>query len=405
MPDRSSVAAGRQAAEVGTMKSFLKYAALIATPLVLVFAIGSTASGSPPAGKVKTTKGWVETVAMSGSQVAYSTGGGLPYGPGDKVYLWNVRTGKGRLIGGHNPDPVYEVAMSSTRIAWIARGGTAPDPTAEINESLFSASIRKASQPDLLDSAYRTETSPVVPEVPGGCTGDWIGGLAGSQNILVVNRWQTAGVNSDIGRAELDQITSLAGFRQRLSGGLSLVAQSTDGAHIAVLRSRGAWPAAGDLCGTTTAPTAGIYSPAGKLLGEFGVAGAKELAVSGDNLAVLTTASRLDVYKWRSARLVHSWHVPQVRYVHLEDVYGQIAVYSAYSQGRNLHLLQLSNGKDVLLTKGSGLLFNNREANDAQLEAPGLVYAVDMPGVKARSKLVFVPMRRVLAALAKGHVR
>lgn len=161
----------------------------------------------------------------------------------------------------------------------------------------------------------------------------------------------------------------------------------------------------GSLCGETTTPTVRVYTSAGKLLTQLTVAGAKEVALSGNNLAALTKASTIAVYNWRTGRLVHSWRVPQVPYVHLEDVYGQIAVYSVYSHGRNLHLLQLATGKDRLLVKGSGLQPNYVVGDDAQLEAPGLVYAADLPGYGDTSKLVFVPMARVVAALSKGHVR
>jgi hypothetical protein len=384
------------------MKPLSKWALFLAGVVLFVFTV-SAATGAPPAGKVKQINGWVQSIAMSGPQVAYSAGGGLAYGPGDKVYLWNVQTGVGRLVSAHNPDPVYELAISRTRVAWIARGVTAPDPTAEIEETLFSASLRKPSQRQSLDTAYRTESVPIMGDT-GGCAGDWIGGLVGSANLLAVNRWQTAGA-TELTRAELDVITP-TGLQSRVSGAGSIVAQSTDGRRIAVLQSREAWPAAGGgICGTTPSPTVGVYAPTGTLLGQVTLEGAKEVALSGSHLVVLTKASRLAVYDWRTGRLLHSWRVPRVSWVHLEDVYGQIAVYSAYSQGRNLHLLQLAAGKDVLLTKGPGLGPYYTRGNDAQLEAPGLVYAVDKPGVKEVGKLVFVPMARVLAAVSKGHVR
>jgi len=384
------------------MTSPMKWPLSFAAMLLLALAV-SAAAGAPPAGKVKQTKGWIQTVAMSGSQVAYSTGGGVPYGPGDKVYLWNVQSGAARLMSAHNPDPVYELAISRRHVAWIARGGTAPDPTAEINETLFAAALRKPSQRQSLATASRTESAP-IPGDPGGCAGGWIGGLVGSPNLLAVNRWQTIGT-TELARAELDVITA-NGLQSRVSGAGSIIAQSTDGRRIAALRSREAWPAAGGgLCGTTPSPTVAVYTPTGTLVGQVTVAGAKEVALSGGTLAVLTKASILAVYDWRTGRLLHSWRVPRVSWVHLEDVYGQIAVYSAYSQGRNLHLLQLATGKDVLFRKGSALVPYYTRGNDAQLEAPGLVYAVDKPGSKAIGKLVLVPMARVLAAVSTGHVR
>jgi hypothetical protein len=385
------------------MKTLLRCAAFVAAPLVLASGAASTTGKAPaPVGRTKEVVHWVQTVAMSGSQVAYSTGEGIPFGPGDKVYVWDVRTGKGRLISGRNPDPVFEVGISSRRVAWITRGGTAPDPTAEINETLYSAALAKPSRPEWLDSAFRTESEP-VPDFPGGCTGDWIDGLVGSQNILAVNRWHTTGATSDVTGAELDLITA-AGLRKKSSGEGSLIAQSTDGARIAVLQSREAWPAGG-LCGQTATPTVRVYTSTGKRLTQLTVAGAKEVALSGNNLVALTKASTIAVYNWRTGRLVHSWRVPQVPYVHLEDVYGQLVVYSVYSHGRNLHLLQFATGKDRLLVKGSGLVPYYTRGNDAQLEGPGLVYAADLPGHGDTSKLVFVPMARVVAAVSKGHVR
>jgi hypothetical protein len=377
------------------MKTLLKCAAFVAAPLVLASGAASTTGKAPaPVGRMKEVVHWVQTVAMSGSQVAY--------GPGDKVYVWDVRTGKGRLISGRNPDPVFEVGISSRRVAWITRGGTAPDPTAEVNESLYSAALLKPSRPEWLDSAFRTESEP-VPDFPGGCTGDWIAGLVGSQNVLAVNEWHTTGPTSDVSGAELDLITA-AGLRKKLFGEGSLIAQSTDGARIVVLGAREAWPAGG-LCGQTATPTVRVYTSAGKRLSQLTVAGAKEVALSGNNLVALTKASTIAVYNWRTGRLVHSWRVPQVPYVHLEDVYGQLAVYSVYSHGRNLHLLQLASGRDRLLVKGSGLVPYYTRGNDAQLEAPGLVYAADLPGSGDTSKLVFVPMARVVAAVSRGHVR
>ena len=267
------------------MKPLMRWALLSAGMVLLIFGV-SAAAGKPPVGRTKEVMRSVQTVAMNGVEVAYSTGDGVFSGPGDKVYVWNVRTGKGRLVSGHNPDPVYEVAISSKGVAWIARGGTASDPTAEINESLFSGSLGKPSQPESLDSAFRTE-SESVPDFPGGCDGDWIGGLVGSRNVLAVNRWTTVTPGSVVTAAELDLVTP-SGLRRKISSANSLVAQSTDGTHIAVLQSRDAWPYAGSLCGTAAAATVRIYAPTGKLIAHLNVAGAKELALSGNNLAVLT---------------------------------------------------------------------------------------------------------------------
>ena len=170
-----------------------------------------------------------------------------------------------------------------------------------------------------------------------------------------------------------------------------------------MLHSTDAWPLADQLPKTAVA-SVGVYSATGALLREIEVSSAHQIALSGTELVVLTTSKTLTVYNWRTGRLLHTWRLPSVGHLHLEDLHGQIAVYSVFSQGRNLHLLQVTTGKDTLLAKGPGLSPYYNRGVDAQIEAPGLVYAVDKPGYETGT-LVFVPMARVLAAISKGHVR
>ena len=58
--------------EVIAMRRLTKWALFLAVPLLLMLAVSAAAS-TPPAGKVKRTKGEIETVAMDGSRVVYST--------------------------------------------------------------------------------------------------------------------------------------------------------------------------------------------------------------------------------------------------------------------------------------------------------------------------------------------
>ena len=307
------------------MKPLIRWALFLATALLFVLAV-SAAAGSTPRVEVKRTS-WIHALAMDGPRVAYSTGPFVYYGPGARVYVWNVRTGTVTLISRHNPDPVLEVAIAGTRVAWIARGGAGGGPTIELNESLFTASLTKPGV-GLLATSNRTETMPVPGDPTYTYAGDWIGGLVGARSLLAVGRWTTAG-SGTLTSAELDVIAS-GRLTRRVSGSGSIVAQSTDGRRIAVLRSTDAWPSAGELRGRTATPSVGIYSAAGTLLRKINTPGATEVALSGNNLAVLTKTSRLAVYNWHTGRLVHSWRLPSVGTTYLEDVYGQTAVYSAY---------------------------------------------------------------------------
>ena len=366
------------------MKPLIKWVLFLAVPLLLMLA-GSAAASTPPAGKVKWTNAGIETVAMDGSRVAYST-------ESNAVYSWDVRSGKSTRLARPSSSTwplVHEVAIAGRRVAWIARD--IAGNSQETNEDLYTASLSGTGLKKL-GTAYHALDF-IEPQPTRGVwlwRGDWITGLAGSGNVLAVSRWTTTPTQlgeTTISNARLSLISATTGLLHPIAAGeRSVVSRSVDGGRVAVLRPQGG---------------VGIYSAAGTPLGEIEAPGATEIALSGDTLVVLTETSTLRVYNSRSGRLAHTWRVPSVRNaVFLEDVYANTAVYSVYSHGRNLHLLQLSTGKDLLLVKGAGLA--DRGGHGAQLEAPGLVYAASKSG---GGKLVFVPMARVLAAVSKGHVR
>ena len=118
-----------------------------------------------------------------------------------------------------------------------------------------------------------------------------------------------------------------------------------------------------------------------------------EVALQGDDLAVLTPQPRLKLYNWRSGALLHSYRVP--RGSHQLDVQGQVATYIG-ARALSLHVLGLRSGKDAVFpSKVSplGLI-------DVAIEAPGLAYGFNLGN--GRGELDFVPMSRVLAVIAKA---
>jgi hypothetical protein len=138
------------------------------------------------------------------------------------------------------------------------------------------------------------------------------------------------------------------------------------------------------------------------LLREITPSSASEIALSGKRLVVLTDGNTLEVYKWTTGELVHTWPVaarPRQEGGHLA-VYGKLAVYAVDPRywTRKLHLLDLTTGKDVVIsnaTTGSGYW-----SRDTAIGLKGLVYAVNSYyGRHAHGKLVFVPMAKLLAML------
>ena len=89
-------------------------------------------------------------------------------------------------------------------------------------------------------------------------------------------------------------------------------AVSTDGKQVAVLRPDG---------------SVGLYSTAGKLLRVVTPSTAKEAAVRGDYLVVLTKTNTLEVFNSHSGKRLHVWRVAK-RAAFL-DVSSKLAAYAA----------------------------------------------------------------------------
>jgi hypothetical protein len=349
------------------------------------------ATAKAPGTIVKQTRSPIATLAMDGSRVVYASGlrQGVP--SGDKVYVWNVRTGATTLIGGKYGKHTAEVAIAGKRVAWITR--YVVGASLQTSESLFSGSL--SARGKLLASGRR-----YWQETPDTWYGRWIAGAVGSGSTLAVSTWWS-GRDGTCTAQKLSLITP-TGLRQIVTGPGAIVAASTDGGHIAVLRSEEAWPG----YAPTPIPTVGIYSTSGKLLREIAPSSADEVALSGKQLVVLTETKTLEVYDWTTGTLLHTWPVatdtPNLRPGHLAT-FGQIAVYSVgYSAARRLHVMRLTTGKDVVLAIGKGAGYY---ARDAALSPLGLVYAINYHehgrlSAPQRGKLVFVPMAKLLAKVS-----
>lgn len=354
------------------------------------------ATAKAPGTIVKQTRSPVATLAMDGSRVVYASGlrQGVP--SGDKVYVWNVRTGATTLIGGKYGKHTAEVAIAGERIAWITR--YVAGNTYQTQENLFTAQIGARSK--LLASGRRYQGGDLGAEA---WYGRWIAGAVGSGKTLAVSTWWSPGDGTCTGQ-RLSLVTP-SGLKQIGFGPATIVSESSDSGRIAVLRSENAWPAP-ESTAADTLPAVGIYSASGAILSQLTPSSAEEIALSGDRLVVLTQARTIEVYDWRSGTLVHTWPAASTArpLYHLRSlgVYGQLAVYSTYGYGSNrkLHVLRLSTGKDVVLATGRGTGYYGR---DAAIGPRGVVYLVNYHqhgrlSEPMRGKLVFVPLAKLLTA-------
>ena len=369
------------------MRQLSKWLLVALLPLVLVLVVPAAAGKLPPTRSVPTS-GEVTGLAFDGPRVVY---GIRPYGVAfQSVHVWNVLSGRGR---------------SSTAAEEARRSPSQPiespgSPGAEARARPTSISLttplprlhlRQVAVAVRHDSEYEAP-----PE-----EGHWLSGLVGSGNVIAVSSWTTGSANS-VSNGRLSLVGTRA-LKPIVSGPGAIVAESVDAGRIAVVRSMALWPSHYRLSGG--AGSVGVYSTSGKLLVEVNRGTAKEAALNGNSLAVLTTTEQ-DRALQREDRGVRP------------VVGGAGACRSPRPAGRDrdllglrrvrgprsLHALQLKTGKDVSLGRGVGP-YPYTQGDDAQIDRLGVVYVVNKWPGTPRGHIVFVPMARVLAAVSKGHVR
>jgi hypothetical protein len=377
--------------EVRAMKLLSMFLAAVAAPLLLALVVPA-AAWNPPAKKLKQVGLPVETVAMDGPRVMYSS-------DDNAVRVWNVQTGAIKLLrrgGGRfidNPR-IPELAIAGQRTAWItvASAGNSQETWAR----LFTTSLAAPQGHHQIASAFR------VDGYGDGSVelwnGDWLGGLVGSGNVLAVSRWTTrpdpASSGLTISNARLSLIEpGSRPLRVIASGQKSIVSAAVDAGRIAVLHPD---------------DSIGIYSSQGSLLRAITPSSAKEIALGGGRVVVLTDAKTLEVYSAGTGALLHSWPIStKTAYVqagHL-SAYGRIGVYVVDPRylTSSLRVVDLDTGKQVVLPS------SQHSGRDAVVGRLGLVYAVNrlhfgVQPPKRTGTLVFLSTKSVLAGIAKGRL-
>ena len=339
-----------------------------ALPALIALLLALPAEGAPgPAAKVKNTNGWIESLAMDGPRAAYAVQGVATC---TKLFVWNVRTRGAALVSGKatcaadstsTGGGVTQIAVAGTRVAWLVNEGG----NTESDDYLYTATLPKPKE-KLLASAVRTG------DIDGILAGGWIGGLVGSGDRIVVNRWTTdeqgAVTNGSLQRVG-GALTSIA------SGTATLHAESLDLRRVAVLRSDGK-VALHDV-DTGDALLTVMPSPV------------REFALRKDYLVVLTKTKTLEIFNARSGAAVRTW--PVAAGATRIDVHSGIVVYAV---GPRVHVLRLADGKDAVLATAP------RAIEGLEIEAPGIVYAYNtVKGIKDVGNLAFVPLAQATSLL------
>lgn len=333
---------------------------------------------------VKKTAHPIWTLAMDGSRVAYASGG--------RIHVWNIATGATATVRGNYSNAKHTVnasqlAIAGKRVAWIKGqqfGNT------EEGEKLYVAPIGGKARQVMHVYRYGVDD-------PTHTTGGWIEGLVGSGNSLAVSTWESNGT------AAMDQQLSLVtrnGLQPLAGGAGAITSQAIDGNHIADLQS-GPW---------SPSTSVSVYSTSGAPLNEFSVNDAKEVALTGNLLTVLTPSPTpaVEIYDWTTGARQHTFPAQgasttsgphQVGHV---EAYGGLVLYSVYTGYiggyETLHVLDPTTGKDAFVGHVRGFGANRMWA----IGPRGLVYVVNSGNYTRSSssgKLVFVPTARLDALL------
>ena len=383
----------------------VRYAGLFFALLFLSAACGGAATTGPAApDRASSSTGGVkvirlhdplEAIAMDGDRVAYDVSSDSSKNP-NAVLVWNLHTGKttrvsGRQTGGADSvtgGGVSQLAIAGTRVAWLIQYGS----NEESGDDFYTSSLLRPKERHVLGEvrsgnqcgAGRSGYQPA-------CAGAWLGGVVGSGNRILVNRWTTDTTGS-ISRAGLYTLTGTT-LKPVATGPEYVRAFAADSKRVAVLQWR--W--------LPGARTIHIYSASGKPL--VSVTPSKqpeEIALSGSNLVVLTHNGRLFVYDARTGSL-RKIFTPRGSPAALA-IHGNTAVYSTptHHNGSGASVKSAIRALNVTTGKDRPVGYLPGQINVADIDSTGLVYANNLWTANKGYvvKLVFVPLKKVTAAVS-----
>jgi hypothetical protein len=341
----------------------------------LGLALVASAAGTTAAAhsKVKHVQQHVGGLAVDGNYVAYDLDNQAQTTATDKVRVWNVRTGqtvtvsgkKTAAAGGVGGEGVSELAIAGSHVAWIVNEGG----NLESTDFLFSSSVTQPKERQVA-SALRSGDG-----CPEACTGAWLGGLVGSGNTIVFNRW-TTDATGHMGSGGLYTLSGTQ-TKQIATGTNTVRAVSEDGGREAVLRADG---------------SVAVYSKSGSVQASVTPPSALGVALSGKNLVVLSKGRKIEVYDAQSGSLQKTLSTRGKGGPVNLDAQGDIATYTSNS---SVHAVNLSSGKDrVVGTLGNRIAY-------ARIDSAGLTYVAN--GVRAqfgKATFVFKPLASIKAAVS-----
>jgi len=254
---------------------------------------------------------------------------------------------------------IDQLALAGGRVAWTYTEYTMSIHTSE----LVTTTLRSRRQKDISADNDRN---------------DYLGNLGGHGELLVFNRWKELR-SGRVFRFQLWRITGHDAASARLirSGPDAMKVATVDGRRVVIYTRDGRIV---------------ILQASAARLTDFRVGrGASEFFLSGSELG-LRRGRTIEIYdvtrgKRVGSRVLHRPSNP----LRLAGLRGSIAVYMA---GIAIHVLRLSDGRDVVLR-----LPNEAGPADAALVPQGLYYSYNQAYSARPGRIGFIPIEKLLAHL------
>jgi hypothetical protein len=370
--------------------------------LALVASAAGTTARRPTSLRLHTSP--LEALALDGSRVAYDVAWIKPSrkakraGHPNRVFVWDLRTGKTINVSGrqgtgadsNNPRVnLNQLAIAGTRVAWLTHSAFA---TPKGEEDLYTSSVQRPKVRRVAQAVRYGENCGKMIHGASICTGDFLGGLVGAGNQIVVNRWTLDWADSysffGITKGELDPLDGTK-LNTLTTGGDTVTAVDVDQGRVAVSRDPQVY----------AEETVGLYSSTGApLISVVPTSYPTAVALSGSNLVVFE-GSKLALYDAGSGSLRKTFTLQgKPGTWRTGDIQGNIAVYPT---GKSIHALNLSSGKDRVVGRLA------HRITVARIDSFGLVYANTGAGPNANpayrgfaGPIVFLPFKQVAAAVS-----
>lgn len=368
-------------------------------PLVLVGLLAVTLAPAASSSTAKTitlsTRGYVTSLAADGSRVAAAIDSSSSAFGCYHVFIWAPAKKSVSQIPTASLCPpdgaindLSEIALAGKSALWLEDvGGN------YLELGLFEHTLGVKKTQWVADASNGNGAAE-------DSSGDYIANLSGDGNLLVFNSWSECtavpvgweGGQTCAQPAPGDQpitIFSNQKLMKVVNGKAVQVASAPDVQNPVRMSLTAVAVDAGRIVTQDSSGQMTLYSATGAILAQIPVPNGTfaGTALQGTQLVTLRNGS-LELYDVTSGSLLKT--IPLAAGSVLRDLQSGLAV---YVHGRKIHVLRLSDGRDVCYSpSGKGSV-------DAQIEASGLLYSYNLKAAKSHGRIVFVPFAGLLRKL------